>query len=64
MSNTVILLNMDYQYINRISTRKAWRLITKGKVTVEKYSDKVIKTVTEDMLMPLVLRLVLSLIHI
>lgn len=58
MSNSVILLNMDYQYINRISERKAIRLIAKGKVTVEKYSDKVIRTVKEEIVMPLVLRLV------
>lgn len=54
----VILLNMDYSYVNSISVRRALRLIAKGKVTVEKYSERIIRTVAEDIVVPLVLRLV------
>ena len=54
----VILLNQDYSYINSISVRRALRLIVKGKVTVEKYSEKIVRTVAKDIAVPLILRLV------
>ena len=54
----VILLNQDYSYINSISVRRALRLIAKKKVTVEKYSDRIVRTVSQDMAVPLILRLV------
>ncbi len=54
----VILLNYDYQYINQISFRKALKLLAKGKVTVEKYSNVTIRTVTDKIIVPLILRLV------
>lgn len=54
----VILLNFDYTYVNSVSIRKALKLISKGKVTVERYSEKVIRTVSQDIAVPLVLRLV------
>ena len=54
----VILLNQDYSYINSISVRRALNLIAKGKVTVEKYSERIIRTVTKDIAVPLILRLV------
>ena len=54
----VILLNQDYSYINSISVRRALKLIAKGKVTVEKYSGRVLRTVREDIAVPLILRLV------
>ncbi len=54
----VILLNQDYSYINSITVRRALKLIAKKKVTVEKYSGKIVKTVTEDIAVPLILRLV------
>ena len=54
----VILLNQDYSYINSISLRRALKLIAKGKVTVEKYSERIIRTVTKDIAVPLILRLV------
>ena len=54
----VILLNLDYSYINSISVRRALRLIAKGKVTVEKYSKNMVKTVTKEIAVPLILRLV------
>lgn len=54
----VILLNQNYSYINSISVRRALRLIAKGKVTVEKYSERIVRTVTKDIAVPLILRLV------
>jgi len=54
----VILLNLDYSYINSISVRRALRLIAKGKVTVEKYSERIVRTVTKDIAVPMILRLV------
>ena len=54
----VILLNQDYSYINSISVRRALKLIAKGKVTVEKYSDRIVKTATEEIAVPMILRLV------
>ena len=54
----VILLNQDYSYINSISVRRALRLIAKGKVTVEKYSERIVRTVTKEIAVPLILRLV------
>jgi 5-methylcytosine-specific restriction endonuclease McrA len=54
----VVLLNQDYSYINSISVRRALRLIVKGKVTVEKNSEKIVRTVAKDIAVPLILRLV------
>ena len=54
----VILLNQDYTYINSISVRRALKLLAKGKVTVEKYSEIVVRTAAEAIAVPLVLRLV------
>ena len=54
----VILLNQDFSYINSISVRRALKLLTKGKVTVEKYSKSVVRTATEEIAVPLILRLV------
>ncbi len=54
----VILLNQNYSYINSISVRRALRLIAKGKVSVEKYSERIVRTVTKDIAVPLILRLV------
>ncbi|MCP4261078.1 MAG: HNH endonuclease, partial [Planctomycetes bacterium] len=54
----VILLNLDYSYINSISVRRSLRLIAKGKVTVEKCSERIVRTVTKDIAVPMILRLV------
>jgi len=58
MKMKVILLNYDYSYLNSLSVQKAMRLMAKGKVTVEKYSEKAINTITKKVLVPLILRLV------
>ncbi len=54
----VILLNQDYSYINSISVRRALKLVAKGKVTVEKYSEMIVRTATEEIVVPLILRLI------
>jgi len=54
----VILLNQDYSYINSVSVRRALKLLTKGKVTVEKYSEIVVRSATEEIAVPMILRLV------
>ena len=43
MQNCVIL-NGDYSYLNTVSWQKAMKLIVKGKVTVVKYTESVIRT--------------------
>lgn len=43
MQNCVIL-NGDYSYLNTVSWQKAIKLIVKGKATVVKYTDTVVKT--------------------
>ncbi|MEW5724882.1 MAG: HNH endonuclease, partial [Thermodesulfobacteriota bacterium] len=54
----VIVLNNDYSYINRVSVHKAIRMIEKGKVTVEKWSERTIRTVKRSFFIPLVVRLI------
>lgn len=39
-----LILNMDYSYISTVNWKKAIKLVYKGKATVLKYSDMVIKT--------------------
>jgi 5-methylcytosine-specific restriction endonuclease McrA len=54
-----IVLNADYSFLNIISWRRAVALMSKGKVEVLKYSDRVIKTIKgEIMKIPMVLKLV------
>ena len=54
----VIILNSDYTYLNMVSWQKAFKIMVKGKATVVKYSDKVIK-VAENLTMkiPAVMKL-------
>jgi len=40
----VILLNADYSFLNVVDWKKAFTLLSKGKVEVLKYSERVIKT--------------------
>ena len=45
MYNTqVIILNLDYSYLNSISWEKSLKLLYKGKATVLKYTDRIIRT--------------------
>jgi len=54
----VMLLNQDYSYVNSVSVRRALKLLAKGKVTVEKYSEIVVRSATEEIAVPMILRLV------
>jgi 5-methylcytosine-specific restriction endonuclease McrA len=56
----VYLLNSDYTYLNSITWQKSICLLTKGKVQVLKYSDKIIKNYDGSVVMkvPAVLRLI------
>jgi 5-methylcytosine-specific restriction endonuclease McrA len=55
-----ILLNADYSFLNNISWQKAICLLTKGKVEVLKYSERVIKNFDGSVIMriPLVMKLI------
>ena len=53
-----VLINADYQVLGVISMKKAWKLITKGKVVVVKAAETFIHTVSKSFLVPIVLRLV------
>lgn len=41
---SVVLLNLDYTFLNTVTWKRAFALISKGKVEVLKFSDKDIKT--------------------
>lgn len=56
---SVILLNYDYTFLNKVPLRQALLYLAKGKVTVEKSSDdKVVRSFSEEMPAPIVVRLV------
>ena len=55
--HSVIVLNMDYTFLNKIDAERAVRLIKKGRATVEKLSDIVWHSAKEEVIIPLVLRL-------
>jgi len=40
----VIVLNSDYSFLNVVTPKKAFSYIAKGKVTIEKYAEKVFNT--------------------
>lgn len=54
----VLVLNSDYTYLNIVGVEKAMAYITKGKVIVEKYSDKVINTFEQVFRIPAVVRFI------
>lgn len=54
---SVLLLNSCYEPIQMVSTKKAIKLLVRGVATVEKYSDTVWKTVSQEFVLPTVLRL-------
>lgn len=55
----VVVLNMDYSYVNSVSWQKAVTLIYKGKAETLKYSDKIIKNFDGSVVMkiPIVIKL-------
>ncbi len=42
----VAILNYDYSYLNSVSVRKALLYVQKGKVSIEKWSSNIIRTVS------------------
>jgi len=59
MNDRVIVLNADFSFLNIITWKRAVALMSKGKVEVLKYGDKVVKTIKGDLLrIPAVLKLV------
>lgn len=56
--NGCVILNSDYSYLNTVSWQKALKLLAKGKATVIKYSDHVIKTVGDIIKLPAVMKLI------
>lgn len=55
----IILLNADYTFLNTVTWKKAFALVSKSKVQVLKYSDKVIRSAAGLVLeIPLVMRLI------
>ena len=56
---SVILLNSDYTFLNKVTVKKALLYMAKGKVEVVKASDdKVLRSFSEEIKLPLVIRLV------
>lgn len=55
----IIVLNKDYSYINDISVKRAFCLLEKGKVIVEKWSDKTIRGAEKIFQIPLIVRLII-----
>lgn len=53
----VYVLNSSYQCTGQCSVTRALSLIDRGVAEVVKYSDKVIKTVTREIVVPLIIRL-------
>ncbi len=44
MQSGCVILNGDYSYLNTVTWQKAMKALKKGKTTVLKYSDKVVRT--------------------
>ena len=54
----VIVLNTDYTYLHKLKPTRAMKLLAKGRVTVEKYSDKVMGTVDGPRQVPAIIRII------
>jgi 5-methylcytosine-specific restriction endonuclease McrA len=52
----VIVLNSDYSFLNVVTPKKAFSYIARGKVTIEKYAEKVFNTAEKIFKIPLVIR--------
>ena len=53
-----VILNGDYSYLNTVSWQKAIKLLYKGKATVLRYTDKVIRAGQEFIKLPAVMKLI------
>jgi 5-methylcytosine-specific restriction endonuclease McrA len=59
MQSGCVILNGDYSYLNTVSWQKAIKLLYKGKASVLKYTDVVIKTAENVMMkIPAVMKLI------
>lgn len=58
MTNSIILLNADYTFLNFVDFKKALALMTKEKIEVIKFSDKEIKTFSGSVKIPSIIKLV------
>lgn len=58
LSNKVIVLNADYQFMNIVSFERAFLYLAKNKVVIEKYREKVMTTTEESFKIPLVVRFI------
>lgn len=57
--NSVIILNADYSFLNMVSWKKAFKLLSKEKVEVVKWADKVIHNAAGKVLkIPAVMKLI------
>lgn len=56
--NGCVILNSDYSFLNIISWEKAIKLSEKGKTTVVKYSDRIVRTVDRIIKVPAVMKLI------
>lgn len=54
--NQVIVLNFDYSFLGVVPMERAFLYIAKGKVYIEKFSEKVLTTYKEKFKVPLVVR--------
>jgi 5-methylcytosine-specific restriction endonuclease McrA len=55
---SVVVLDAGYEFIGIVSWQRAMTLLISGKIEVVKYSERVIKTVSEEYIVPAVARLV------
>lgn len=55
-NGSVIVLNLDYTFMNLVSMEKAFSYISRGKVTVEKESEKVLTSDTRKYIVPKIVR--------
>jgi len=53
-----VILNGDYSYLNTVNWQKAIKLLIKGKVTVVKYTDEVIRAGKQIFKIPSVMKLI------
>lgn len=54
----VVVLNSDFSFLNVVSVKRAFLYIAKGKVSVEKYTDKTFKSAEAEFKIPRIVRFV------
>lgn len=58
MNQRVIVLNADYSFLNLVSWKKAICLLEKGRVEVVKYTNIIVRSVSEAIKIPAVIKLI------